>query len=139
MRVRIQQRNKRRRRGALMLELLLAAVVIMALLGFATTICYRVGLVWRDVRQHRVAVAELSNQLDLLTRMSEEDAKLMLESIAPSEYSKRTLNEPRMTGELVESKLGTQINLRLDWKRRHPGKPVELVGWIQDPQVAEED
>ena len=41
-----------------------------------------------------------------------------------------TLRNPELSGELIEDDLGTRIGLRLNWERIHPGKPVELAGWL---------
>lgn len=119
-----------RRRGVAMLELVVASVVLVVVMSLVTTLCFRISLVWQDIGHRRVAVAELSNQLDRLTRMNPQQVRSELQMLKPSELSQRTLREPKLTGELVQSDIGHQLNLCLDWNRRHPGQPVELVGWI---------
>ena len=122
--------NVNRRRGVAMLELVVAAVVMVVIMSLVTTLCFRISLVWQDIGHQRVAVAELSNQLDRLSRMTPQQVRDELETLRPSELSKRTLREPQLSGEVVQSDMGHQINLRLDWNRGHPGQPIELVGWI---------
>lgn len=118
------------RRGASMIELVVAAIVMVIVMSLVTTLCFRISLVWQDIGHRRVAVAELSNQLDRLTRMNPQQVRDELQTLKPSELSKRTLREPQLTGKMVQSDAGHQINLRLDWKRHQGGQPVELVGWI---------
>ena len=126
------------RRGLSLIELIVAAVVMVVVMNLVTTLCFRISLVWRDIGHHRVAVAELSNQLDRLTRMNSQQVLDAMKTLKPSELCERTLPEPQLSGELVQSEIGQQINLRLDWKRRHPGQPVELVGWIPLPSATQE-
>ena len=118
------------RRGATLTELVVAAVVMVMVMSLVTTLCYRISLVWQDIGHHRVAIAELSNQLDQLTRMTPEQAREALDSIAPSELSQRTLRNPELKGSISPSEIGHRIQLELNWNRRHPGQPVGLTGWI---------
>lgn len=116
--------------GVSMIELVVAAVVMAVVMSLVTTISYRISCSWQDTGHRRVAVAELSNQLDRLTRMSPELVLDALETLQPSELCKRTLRDPQLEGEMVPSEIGHRLHLQLNWARRHPGRPVELVGWI---------
>ena len=127
-----------RRSGITLLEVVVATVVLVAIMSLITTLCFRTSLVWRDIAHHRVAMAELSNQLERLTAMDHVQVRDELNSLEPSEPLMRTLNEPRLTGEMVPSKIGYQIHLRLNWKRRLPGKSVELTGWIPVERITSE-
>ncbi len=126
------------RRGVSLIELLVAAVVLVAVMSLVTSLCFRISLVWQEIGHRRVAVAELSNQLERLTRMDPEDVPLALASLKPSALVEQTLLAPQLSGEMVESEIGHQIELQLNWRRRYPGKPVELVGWIAGPPANEE-
>lgn len=125
------------RKGIAFVELVMACAVLVTIMGIATSICFQVSQVWKDVRHHRVATAELSNQMEQLIRMSAAEAKQALTQLSPSALSRSTLLDPKLEGELVPSELGTQINLQLDWKRRQPGQPVKLSGWILDEEAKE--
>ncbi len=118
------------RRGVTMIELVVAAVVMVVVMSLVTTLCFRISCVWQDTGHRRVAVAELSNQLDRLTQMSPQQVRDALGTLKPSELSKRTLRDLQLAGELFQSEIGHRIHLQLNWSRRHPGRPVELVGWI---------
>jgi hypothetical protein len=117
-------------RGVTVVELMVSMVLLFTLMSFVTTICFQVNFIWRDINQHRIALGEISNQLEQLTELPREDAVAALESLQPSTACARTLRAPVLTGEVVDDDFGSQIVLRINWHRKHPGKPLELVGWI---------
>ena len=121
-----------------LIELTISAIVLVTIMSFITSICLQVSLVWKDIGHHRAAINELSNQLEHLTRLSLADAKQALGSLEPSEACSRTLNSPKLNGELMVDNLGVRVVLQVDWKRRYPGKPIELVGWMP-PELLEKE
>lgn len=121
---------KRCRTGATMVELVVSAVLLITVMSFVTTLCFQINLVWKDIRHHRVALGELSNQLEQLTRLSPQQVRQAIKSLEPSAISSRTLKDPQLTGKLLEDDLGLRVVLQIDWQRRNPGKPVELAGWL---------
>ena len=124
-------RQFRRRRGVTMVELVVATGLLVAVMCFVTSLCFRIDSVWKDIGYHRVAVNELSNQLELLTRLSPEEAREAIGSLAPTTVCARTLRDPTLSGEIIEDSLGVRVVLQIDWARKHPGKPVQLVGWLR--------
>jgi len=130
MNERIKTERFCRRRGITMVELVISSVMLLTVMTFVTSICFRVNLVWKDVNHHRVALGELTNQLEVLTLMTPEEANTALENLEASETCKRTLASPEMSGEAIEDDLGTRIVLRMAWHPDPEVKPVELAGWI---------
>ncbi len=124
------QRPHRRRNGVTMVELVISAMLLVTVMTFVTSLSYSINLVWKDIGHYRIATGELSNQLENLTRLSRQEAQERVASLRPSEFSARTLREPVLDGQLVEDNLGTRVVLKLNWKRRNPGPPVELAGWL---------
>lgn len=120
----------RNRTGMSLIELVLACAVMVTIMSLVTTLCFRISLIWKDVGQHRVAAAELSNQLERLTKLKLEELTTKLESLETSEYCQRTLRSPIISGELSETEVGVQVDLKLNWQRRHAGVPMEMTGWI---------
>lgn len=119
-----------RRGGIAAAELIISAVLLITVMSFVTTICFRINLVWKDINHHRVAMGELSNQLEELTQLSPQEARTAVDSLKPTAICARSLQNPEITGEVVDDELGSRILLQLNWKRSNPGKAVELVGWI---------
>lgn len=123
---------KSNRRGLTFIELIAACAVMVVVMSFVTTLCFQISNVWKDIGYQRVALAELSNQLDRLTRLNGEELESEIQVLEPSELAGRSLREPTITGDLVQTELGTQIRLRLNWTRQDSGKAVELSAWVQD-------
>jgi hypothetical protein len=129
------------RDGITAVELIISAGLLITVMSFVTTICFQINLVWKDINHHRVAMGELSNQLEELSRLSREDAQTAIDGLKPSSVCGRSLNKPELTGELIDDVFGTRIVLKINWDRRNPGKPMELVGWIASeiPQKPDKD
>jgi hypothetical protein len=127
---RIQDSGGDTRSGITMIELIVSAVLLMTVMSFATTLCFRINQVWSDIGQHRVALNELSNQLETITRLDVAAAKLAVAEIQPTEVCRRTLIDPEIRGEVTTDNLGTRIQLQINWNRTHPGTPMKLVGWL---------
>jgi hypothetical protein len=125
-----QVRQHRCRNGFTMVELVISAMMLVTVMTFVTTLSYSINLVWKDIGHHRVAANELANQLESLTRLPKQDAQIAVSSLEPSELCRRTLKDPELSGQLVEDNLGTRVVLSINWNRRNPGKPVQLVGWV---------
>ena len=130
--------NTNHRPGFTLMELLISAIIMSVIMSLVTSLCFRASMVWKDISHHRVAMSELSNQLEQLTQLNSKDVQLQLEQLQPSSTAGQTLSEPRLSGELVESELGKQLNLKLTWKSRHSDQSVQLSGWIKDDESAEE-
>ena len=125
-----RRRLGRSRTGITILELTVSAVILVAVMTFFTTLSVRINQVWKDIGYKRMAMAELANQVDQISRLDRVGAEKAIESLSPSTLCEQTLSQPELTGEINQTELGTQIVLRLNWKRSNGGKPVELVGWL---------
>ncbi len=136
---RLSKPSQKVRRGITLAEMFVACAVTVTLMGMITTLCLRIQLVYRDIGHQRLALNELANQMDELTRLSENDLEEKLGALVVSDELKGSLREPVLTGQVQSSKLGTKLLLQLDWKRKHPSKPVELVGWLTETKAVDPD
>ena len=118
------------RRGITTIELIISAMLLMTAMTFVTTLCFRVNMIWQDIGHHRVAVGELSNQLESLQRLSPAEAQAALDSLQPTLWCRRTLRDPELEGELIKDELGNRIVLQINWTRRNPGQPINLAAWL---------
>ncbi len=121
-----------KRSGILTVELLVAAVTLLSVITFFTTCSFQIRLVWKDIRHQRIAMEELNNQLESITQLSEGETSTALENLTPSTICKNSLQNPKLTGTLKKDLLGTRLTLQLNWDKRHPGKPLEISGWIRN-------
>ena len=130
-----QAKNQLRcRSGITSVELIISSILLITVISFVTTICFQINLVWKDIHHHRVAMGELSNQLEELTQLSRVSAEEAINDLQPSSVCVRSLRNPVLQGELTDDAFGTRIVLQINWDRRNPGKPIELVGWITSDQ-----
>lgn len=118
------------RSGVTITEVIVSAVLMMAIMSLVGTVCHRVNLIWFDVNHHRVAVSELSNQLEELTAMTLDQAAVAVKSMEPSELCRRALTSPQLSGEISEDQLGARVVLKINWTRPNVANPIEMSGWI---------
>ena len=123
------------RNGITTIELMISAVSLLTIMSVVSTLGVRINGVWKDIGHRRIAVCELSNQLDHLTRLSVDELEKELSSLEPSEHCARLLRNAKLQGTTESDALGTRILLSLNWDRRHAGTPVQLAAWIpSDPK-----
>ena len=127
------------RSGTTMIELVVSAMLLVTVMTFVTTLAFRVGLIWKDTGHHRLAMNELSNQLEVLTSLNPDQIPDALKEVQPSPMVIGTLDQPELSGDWLDDELGRRIVLRLNWQRRNPGKPVTLVGWVSNPGAPNSD
>ncbi len=126
----LDRRQCHSRQGVTAIELVVSAMLLITVMTFMTSLCFRINLVWKDIGHHRVAVGELSNQLESLQRMTPQGAREALQIIQPSSLCRQTLRDPELRGQIVRDDLGERVVLQINWTRRHPGQPIELAAWL---------
>ena len=122
------------RRGLTSIEVLASVAILLATVSVVTTLVFKCGMIWKDVSQRRVAVAELSSQLEELTLLDKDSATEKIEELEPSMICSERLPEAKLTGTLSEDNLGIRIQLSLSWKRSVESKPIILSGWLNEPE-----
>ena len=123
-------RARSRRSGTSMIEVVVSAGILLVVMSFVASLTFRINLVWKDIGQHRAAMNELSNQLERLTLLADDDLAAAIALLEPSAVISQTLPEPALAGELIKDDWGNRLVLKLDWQRPHPAKPVQLVAWL---------
>jgi len=124
--------SRANRRGFTMTELVVAATLLIAGLSVVAPLAVRSGRVWQDSRHYRLAVEELSNQLERLTSLDAVDRAAALSELVPSTQVSTALPNPMLSAETLTDENGTRLVLRLTWDRLGKSTPLTLVGWI-DP------
>jgi len=133
----LQQINHCQRRGLVAMEMLVAIVVLCATVTVVTGLLFKCGMIWRDVSQYRVAVHELSAQLEELTLMDANSVTERIDQLKPSAVSAERLPDAKLSGLLVKDSLGTRVELSINWKRMVESKPVVLCGWLIESEGSE--
>lgn len=119
------------------MEMLVSAVILCTTVTVLTSLLFKCGMIWRDVSFHRVAVHELSAQLEELTLLDADSVGERIEQLEPSAICADRLPEAKLTGTLVEDSLGVRIELSINWKRAVESKPIVLCGWIVESEDSE--
>lgn len=120
------------RRAFTVTELVVAATLLVTAMSVVAPLAVRSGRLWQDSRHYRLAMEELSNQLERLTALEAVERAAAIVEVAPSPQVSTALPNPVLSVETLTDENGTRLVLRLAWDRLGPSAPVTLVGWI-DP------
>ena len=129
------QRNPKqppRRRGLMVTELIVAATLLVVIMSVVGALTVRCGRLWQDSRHYRLAIDELTNQLERLTALNEADLAGAIAELSPSQQIRSALPSPFLSAERLADENGSRLVLQLTWDRLGKKTPVTLVGWI-DP------
>ncbi len=123
-----------RPRGALLTECLVAAGVLTGAIGVIVPLVVQQGRLLADCRAKRLALDELSNQLDALTMLAPAALPERLERLDVSPRVADALGEAKLAAELRDDDDGARVVLTLRWTGPH-GEPQarSLTGWIVAP------
>ncbi len=134
----MNQKKSKLRRGLSLTEVVVAATLVLSMIGLLTPLTVRVGRVWQNTRQYRLASNELANQMEMLTSLDKANCEAALLNLKTSEIVAESLSEAMLHGELVSDQDGTRLILKLDWDRGSNSIPLSLVGWLDtDPAASE--
>ena len=133
-------RDVARRGGFTLTELIVAATLLVAAMSVVGSLTVRSGRLWQDSRHYRLAIDEVTNHLERLTTLDEDDRVAAIDDLVPSEQIQHTLPNPVLTSELLSDEYGTRLVLSLTWDRPGKSTPVTLVGWVDpSPQTAKSE
>jgi hypothetical protein len=100
-------------------------------LACATPLVVRHTRLLASQRHYRLALDELSNQLERLSAMPAAELPAAIEQLAPSEFAAEHLPGAELQGQLAAADVGQRLTLKLTWdepQRREA--PLSLSTWI---------
>ena len=119
------------RRAISSLEVLVAFTLLSSVLALSTPLIVKHGRLLTAQRDYRLALDELSNQLERLTALPDEDRSAALRQLAPSAFAAKRLPGAQLRGELDALDLGQCLTLRLSWDEpQRAAAPVVMTAWI---------
>jgi hypothetical protein len=125
----------RRRRGTGTFDLLVSFTLLATVMSVATPLVVRHGQILKSHRNYRLALDELSNQMDHLTALSVDDLREAVKGLTPSKFVAARLPGAQLTGELDAAQFGTRITLKLSWdETERRSAPVSLAAWVFTPE-----
>lgn len=119
------------RRGATITEFIVACSLLGSLMLLVVPSAVRLGRLQHTIRHDRIAMDEITNQLDRLTQLPLNELKQELDSLTPSEFATSGLPDPNLSGTLQSLGDGYRLALEISWNR--PGrqaKPLTMATWI---------
>ena len=118
-------------RGTSALEVIVAFTLLSSVLAFSTPLVVRHGRLLTAQRDYRLALDELSNQLERLSAFPSAELPAAMEQLAPSEFAAARLHGAELKGELGPADIGQRLTLRLSWDEpQRRAAPVTLAAWI---------
>jgi Flp pilus assembly protein TadG len=121
----------RDRRGTSALEVLVAFTLLSSVLALSTPLVVAHGRLLKAQRNYRLALDELSNQLDRLTTLPEPDLPKALDELVPSPLTASRLPGATLRGQLAETELGKRVTVEIWWDEpNHQAAPLRLAAWV---------
>jgi type II secretory pathway pseudopilin PulG len=125
--------TKRRRSGFTSTEVVVAASLLAAAMGIVGPLAVQTTRLAQDSRQQRLALDELSDQIERLTALDPPSRSDALQQLQVSEALSYAAPEATIQGETLRDADGVRLVLTLQWNHpSRPRAPVQLVGWL-DP------
>ena len=119
------------RSGATLLELLVAFTLLVSTMTVAVPLVVRHGRLLTTARHYRIAVEEVTNQLERLVALPPEQLPGELKQLTPSEFTAERLQGAKVTGTLEPADLGQRLTIAIVWDEpRRSEAPVQLAAWI---------
>jgi hypothetical protein len=111
--------------------MLVGFTILIAVIGVASPLVVRHGRLLKSHRNYRLALDELSNQLDRLSSLPMEQLPDEIEQLSPSTFLTDRLPGVQLSGELQPVESGMRITLKLSWNEtQREGAPVTLAAWV---------
>lgn len=131
----------RLRAGFSMLEVFVACTLLSSVLAVSTPLIVRHGRLLKAQRTYRLALDELSNQLERLRALPPAELRSAAASVAPSEFAKAKLPGVTLRAELEAFDLGQRLTVFATWSEvERERAPLSLAAWVfAEPPAAAAD
>jgi hypothetical protein len=120
-----------RRTATSTLEVIVACTLMSSVLAVFTPLVVKHRRLLIAQRDYRLALDEVSNQLERLTALPEGEVSAALEQLKPSDFAAARLPGAELRGELDSIDFGRRLKLELIWNDpQRRGAPVSLAAWL---------
>jgi hypothetical protein len=110
---------------------IVAFTLLSSVLAASTPLVVKYRRLLTAQRNYRVALDEVSNQLERLTALPEDELSTALEQLKPSEFAAGRLPGAELRGEVEVVDFGRRLRLELTWDEpERRGAPVSLAAWV---------
>jgi hypothetical protein len=122
------------RAGTSTLDALVACTLLVTVISVATPLVVRHTRLIKSQRDYRLALDELSNQMDSLTALRPDELAAAIDKLAPSAFLTERIPSAELSGNLQATEIGSRITLKLLWNEAQVGKePLSLAAWVVSP------
>jgi hypothetical protein len=114
-----------------LIEVFVALTLLTTVLSLAAPMVVRHGRLLIVHRHYRIALDELTNQLDRLTALPSDEVPTAIEQLSPSPFAAASLPGVKLDAELDAANVGQRLTLSITWDE--PGRekaPLTLAAWI---------
>jgi hypothetical protein len=119
-----------RRLGTSSLEVLVACTLLSSVLAVATPLVVKHGQLLRAQRDYRLALDELSNQLEQLQALPDARFAEAVATIAPSDFASARLPDLKLRAEVATIDTGQRLTLLATWNEIGRDRaPLSLAAW----------
>jgi hypothetical protein len=119
------------RRAVSTFEALVAFTLLASVLGMSVPLVVRHGRLLTSARQYRLAVEELTNQLEQLSALPPGDLVDAVEAAKISEFTAATLRGAELSGEVEPVELGQRVTLHIVWdEAQRRTAPLSMTAWV---------
>ena len=109
----------------------MAFTLLASVLGLATPLVVKQQRLLAAQRDYRLALDELSNQLDRLTALPSGELPAALEQLVPSPFVAARLSGVTLRGELDSQDAGSRVILRMTWDEpQRAAAPLSMAAWV---------
>jgi len=120
----------RHRSGSTALEALVAFTLLSAALTFTTPLVVQHSRLLKAQRDYRLALDEVSNQIERLSLLPTDELSGALSQLKPSELIAAKLPGAELGGQLDDSDIGRRLTLRLSWQVQGSPTTLSLFTWL---------
>ena len=127
-----------RRTAFTLTELMVCASLLVTVMSFVASLSMRTNRLWKDTQHHKIALDELSNQLEILTTLDLSAAQQALPSLTISSQTLALLPGATLKASINQESSPAQVVLthHLDDEpetNRPQHAPITLVGYLNSP------
>jgi hypothetical protein len=119
------------RRGISSIEALVGFTILSTAITLSLPLVVHHQRLLESARHYRLALDELSNQLDRFVAVPSSDLASEIKELKPSSFIISELPGAQLTGELKQADIGQRLTLHLTWTDM-PRRPtsISLASWI---------
>jgi hypothetical protein len=114
-----------------LIEVFVALTLVTTMLSLAAPLVVRLGRMSVAHRHYRIALDELTNQLDRLTALPTNEVPTAIQELSPSPFAIARLPGVKLGAQLNAADIGQRLTLTITWDELERDQaPLTLAAWI---------